>query len=513
MGKLLLHAFTVFSLLLGTVCVNNFGVVSAQPIFVKNRAFSIARATIIKNKHRYIQVQDQKLGRKRLVKDSVIIKFKKSASKEDIKKYIADNNLVYKNRLDKRLFVLKGKSKSKFLRYLSEIKKDNQGIVELVDINEVKQVHTTAIEEGDTSWRKGYMKKQWHLLNNGVNGLTDDADIDIEGAWTYTRGAGVKVAVIDTGFDIDHPYLKFSQGFNALAFDPSNPELSLNSARIDDASAPKESNETHGTAVAGIIGAQGYRNGKRRKGKKAGVIGVAPDAELIPIRMINDFGEVTEEQIIMAFKQAVAMGARIINNSWGSFDPNLKEGETLNISDLERDTYCDIAENSFDGKGALIVFASGNAGKPTLKGAPEARLSCTMSVGATGSNDHIVRYSNYGEELDLVAPGGGYVSLLTTGRTDRRYINGRRVRPKDKKRLKFERVRGTSFAAPIVSGVAALVLSINPDLSVEELREVLTSTTDQNPDERYDFSSGKDYKVGYGRVNANKAVKAAQASL
>ncbi len=484
----------------------------ANPVFAKNsksdkKSFTVTKRTLKRKNKQYIQVFDHKLNRKRVLKDSVIIKFKNNASKEDINSYLSENDLEFKRNITKDIMVCKGKQKTGFVKYIRKINNKNNDIVELIDINEVKKVRSSAIKDRRFKWRRKSAKKQWHLFNDGYNGLVAGADINVLEAWEHTKGLGVKVAVVDTGFDLGHSDINFStEGFNALAFDPdTNPDFSA-IASLADANAPRNSEENHGTAVAGIIGAKD--NGK-------GVVGVAPESEIIPVRMINDDGEVTLEQIVMAIKQAEALGAKIINNSWGSYDPSLGPNDTLEISEMESEIYKEIATNGNNGKGVLIVFASGNSGKRNFNGSPEARSEYTIAVGATDSTDNLARYSVSGKELDFVAPGGGYKSIVTTDRRDLRIKrNGKRRRlKKGYNKGKVAKMRGTSAAAPVVSGVAALVWSINPELSASEVKDILKSTTYKNPSNNYFFKAGKSYQLGYGRVDAGKAVKAALASL
>ena len=226
--------------------------------------------------------------------------------------------------------------------------------------------------------------------------------------------------------------------------------------------------------------------------------------------MISDDGFVEVSDIIEAHYKAVEMGARIISNSWGSYDPELPEGGILELSDLEKKMYQDISENSHGGKGTLIIFSSGNTSSANFYNAPEERSPYTLSVGATDSTDQRVSFSNYGPELDLVAPGGGARGIYTTDRGDIRYKSKSKIK---KQVLGYEKgeytsnFSGTSASAPVVAGVAALVLGANPELSASQIKNILIQSANKSLHPRYGFDDkGWNREIGYGRVDAQKAV-------
>lgn len=481
------------------------------------KQLATAEITVSAKKSKFRKIYDTKLGRQRTFKDGLLLKFVEGSPDAVIEDYLKTNSLKLVSKLSKNTYLVKVETKFPDddidpVELLAVINKVHDqatktlataelSILESVDLNEYKQITPHLLETIDT-------KKEWHLKNNGINGLKAGADIKAYDAWEISRGYGSKVAVIDTGFDVKNPDINFANSsFNALSVDEDGNVSDINEEF--DAAAPSYSNENHGTAVAGIIAAKD--NGK-------GVVGVAPEAQVIPIRLINDYGTVSAAQIIAAHRKADELGAQIINNSWGSYDPGLKEGETLDLSSAEAEMYEDIATNGNHGRGILVVFAAGNSGNKDFNNAPEARQDCVLAVGATDSTDQRASYSVYGAELDLVAPGGGAQSIITTDRRDQVRNVGGKMKVKIKGYAKgniAENFHGTSAAAPVVAGVAALVWSVNPKLTVDQVREILEETTDKaiNAKYLYDSATAKNPEIGYGRVNADAAVKAAVATL
>lgn len=276
--------------------------------------------------------------------------------------------------------------------------------------------------------------------------LPEQWHLDLIGApaaWDITTGnVSIRVAVLDTGVDALHPDLagRLMPGVNTW----------LNNTDSRDAVG-------HGTAVAGIIGAVA-NNGQ-------GVAPVTWTSPIIPVRVTGDEGQATSWTLAAGIRAAVAAGARVINIS---FAPLQKDGIVLR--------QCQLARLA----GALTVISSGNTGKEVLDGGSEYALF----VGATGREDDLASFSTYGRFVDLAAPG---VSLLTT-------------RPGGV----YGTASGTSFAAPVVSGVAALVWSVNPARRPVSVREILVETArDLGP-------AGEDLQFGMGRIDAAAAVQAAR---
>ncbi len=252
-------------------------------------------------------------------------------------------------------------------------------------------------------------------------------------------GTGVKVAVIDTGIEYTHPDLDANYyGGHDFVNDDNDP--------MDD--------NGHGTHVAGIIAAED--NG-------IGVIGVAPHAQLYGVKVLNSQGSGTYSDIVAGIDWAIQNGMDVISMSLGG-----SSGDTA-LEDILNQAYS---------AGMVIVAASSNDGTGSIS--YPARYSTAIAVGATDSNDNLASFSNYGAEQEVVAPG---VSIYST------YTGN-----------SYATLSGTSMATPMVSGVVALILSKNPNLTPDEVRNILH-------DSALDLgASGWDQYYGYGRVQADVAI-------
>jgi len=312
-----------------------------------------------------------------------------------------------------------------------------------------------------------------------VSGVVD-ADMDVESAWDISTGSGVLIGIIDSGVDLDHPDLVsniYSSGWDAAENDYV--------ANDDD----DFSYGGHGTAVAGIAAAVG-NNG-------LGVAGVAYDAQILPIRIFNDFGSSASTSLIAAAIDTAWMwGADILSNSWGGSGYSSTIAEAINRAKTE----------GRNGNGCVIVCASGNADFHNQLDFP-ASLSYVITVGATnmfdekknpGSADGQFWWGgNYGIGLDISAPTINYTTDIagSDGYDDGDY---------------FSKFNGTSASTPNVSGVAALLLAHNPALSSDEVQEILEETADKIDIYPYDTPETNGYyntRLGYGRVNAHAALQ------
>lgn len=263
--------------------------------------------------------------------------------------------------------------------------------------------------------------------------------IETKFAWNKTRGSeDVIVAVIDDGIDMSHPDLKnrIVRPFDTV----------------------KENNQiavgVHGTHVAGIIGSS-IDNG-------IGGAGIAPNTKIMPINVFDgDFAYTSE--IIQGIYYAIEQGAAIINLSLGGYAYSNAFNEA--IQDAHQ-------------KGIVIVAAAGNEKKETPY--YPATYPNVISVASTTPSDSTSEFSNFGKTIDIAAPGSSVYSTLPKGA--------------------YGFMDGTSMAAPMISGVAALLKSSEPALSNREIENRLFTTAD-------DLGvAGKDSMFGHGRVNARKAL-------
>ena len=357
--------------------------------------------------------------------------------------------------------------------------------------------------------------KQWHLNHAGGQDLAPGSHVFAEQAWDITKGSrSIAVAVMDDGVDLNHP------DFQGLGkdFDPD----------------PDNAEEDHGTSCAGVAVAE--ENG-------FGVVGAAPGCALMPIRTTGFLDDQTIEDL---FGWAVDRGAAVISCSWGPSAVNYP------LSLRQRAAIPRAATEGRDGKGCVILFAAGNANRPTNGTINESGWQNNVvsgnttwlggftvhpdviTVSASTSLNKKSAYSNWGSEVSICAPsnnappgvglpGIGYVFTppevrvalrgLGVVTTDRRGNDGY-----DTSDFTYG-FGGTSSACPLAAGVAALVLSANPDLTAQEVRQILQQTADKiidpDPDPQFGLrkgtydANGRCDWFGYGKVNAAKATQAA----
>ncbi len=340
-------------------------------------------------------------------------------------------------------------------------------------------------------------RASWHLHGN--------AGINVEAAWKYTKGSGIIVGLYDEGIDIEHEDLRDNiVGYGNFNTDSGQIDLVAEGNALDNSlpNAPKPASDIwHGTSCAGLIAATGDNN--------RGSVGVAPQAKLLAVRYASS----NISRDIEALYAMSKNGASIISNSWGTYAMN----------DAFNDALRDLSQRGRNGKGTLIFFAAGNGyngegcnmdlyyallsnGQQRCENAPskynapindESESPYVISIAASTQYDRIADYSNYGSAIDFTGPGSQYPANIIT--TD---AMGQKGAPNQWNYT--DSFSGTSAAAPIVAGIAALVLSENPSLSKEEVLEIFKLTADKNG--RFPYVNGRNNHWGYGRINAGKAV-------
>lgn len=317
-----------------------------------------------------------------------------------------------------------------------------------------------------------FFPNQWHLHNTGQGGGVTGADVRALEAWKETYGsADVRVVVHDSGVDINHPDLKANVD---SGWDFDN----------DDTNA-SNLHGPHGTACAGVIAAS--RNAK-------GVVGIAPGCRIVPLRAA---GAHTWAVWAQTFEWAAQRGD-IISCSWTISNNNI-------LSNAIRKT----ARKGRQGKGIPIFCATGNGFIDSI-GYPASHPD-TIAVGASTNRDVRARYSQYGQGLDFVAPSSGGTLRIETTDVQGEYgynqnSNGDYCKADDNTGF-----GGTSSATPLAAGVAALILSVNDNLTAKEVRNIMRETAvkiDQANAEYDDEGWSRQY--GYGRINAAEAVKKAR---
>lgn len=323
----------------------------------------------------------------------------------------------------------------------------------------------------DTSINDPYFYQQWSLDKNDdfytLNAINSDAHIHPNGLLNQYSGSGVKIAVIDNGLDVYHEDLAGAI-IGTYDLETGTTDVSNNN-----------STQYHGTAVTGIVGA---------RANSKGIKGVASRAAIIFLKY-KEF--MSDSETIELFDKAEAFGADIISNSWG----------TGAVTPAVKAKIVDLAKNGRNGKGTVIVFACGN--DTADMGNDESAIPEVISVGATDKYNLIAAYSNFGINLDVVAPGGYYLGITTldsTGSDGGAFINENYLLYNDSNGFK-----GTSASAPIVSGVIALMLEKNPNLSRIEVENILKNSADKIGTVSYDINGRNNY-YGYGKINLTKAM-------
>ena len=283
-------------------------------------------------------------------------------------------------------------------------------------------------------------------------------------AWEITTGINsIKVAIIDQGVDINHR--EFTNTNVSYSFDASN---NYSQAHVYG---------YHGTHVGGIIFASHNANN---------IVGVAPNVSLMNISHSLYSSSTIGEELAVAINQAVINNAYIINNSWG--DHGGAYYNDLHSSLLES-ALDNAIDNGRNGMGCVIVFAAGN--QSPVMDYPATYRNDILTVGSIDSNRIRANSSGFGSQLDVVAPGVSIYSTIPNNS----YIYD----------------KGTSMAAPHVSGVAALMLSVNSDLTGQQVRDIIESTAQKVGS--YSYQSNVNHpngtwnnEVGYGLVDAYAAV-------
>lgn len=433
-------------------------------------------------------------GTRQIAMGELNIRFKTKGSLNNILKGIEFS--FEQNQFDDNLYSVKTNLSTNELFELVTKLQDNSQI-EFIEPNFIRLIKPQTSDP--------YYGSQWSINNQGYLGGTVDADMDVDEAWAFSTGSGINVAIIDEGVDLTHTDLTSNllTGYDATG-NGSN-------------GAPNETNnDYHGTACAGIVGAIANNS--------SGTAGVAYDSKIIPVRIgyTNGYPLGSIYRALIAYDNWIANGinwawqngADILSNSWGGGS----DSSTIN------NAISNAVNNGRNGKGCLVFFATGNENYNVIY---PATLENVIAVGATSMCDERKRStddanalqnldthpdpngtscdgewwwgSNYGNEIDLVAPG---VQIYTTD------ISGTYGRDVGDYNSHFN---GTSSACPNAAGVAALILSAKPSLTQQQARTILETSTDKVSGYTYSTTSGHsngtwNIEMGYGRINAKKAL-------
>ena len=340
-----------------------------------------------------------------------------------------------------------------------------------------------------------FFENQWHLLTTGQRGTAGN-DAKVAAAWEYLEelgispGKGVKVGIIDDAFDLHHPDMagKYLKGLDLVDGDDY--------PYADD-------NEPHGTCVTGVIAAV--------KDNGLGVSGACPGCRIVPVRSGSRLGE--GENMAKAFNFVLDQGVQIISNSWGPAD----NGGAEDMPEVIKEIVKYAREKERNGLGTVIFFAAGNgnediSAEDTFDG--YAANEDVIAVGALNAYGNKSSYSDFGKDLDIMAPSsdvdGDYVwnpFAFDTIKDGVWTIDARSWYGYSQSDYTSS-FGGTSSASPLAAAVAGLMISAYPELSRDELYEIITKTADKvsGADADYD-ENGFSEKYGYGRINALAALK------
>jgi len=413
---------------------------------------------------REASIIDPKTNRKvTVVVDEILVKFKRGVKAETIDKI----NEKFKGRIKKKIekidvHCIKIPAGKTVLEMIEEYRKDPN--VEYAEPNYIRKAYLLPSDPQCNP------STQWGIFQ-----------IRAPQAWDTEKGASsIIIAIVDSGVDYNHPDLNEHIWLNDDLIDGTDND---GNGKTDDYygwnfvgadwQSPAEDNNpmdvrNHGTLCAGIASAE--------TNNATGIAGVSWNSKIMVVRVLDDNGYSDDFIITLGIVYAADEGADIINLSLGG------PGSSTTLEN---------AVNYAHNKGCLLVAASGNSNSPSVD--YPAAYDNVIAVGATNQNDERCdvsdwgydldgkpQGSNYGAELDVVAPGKAIRSTLLGGG--------------------YGQDSGTSYAAPFVSGLAALIWSRNPGLTNSSVTDIIESSADDIE------SGGWDIYTGYGRMNAEKAL-------
>ncbi len=348
------------------------------------------------------------------------------------------------------------------------------------DLDTFVDEYAPFLEPGDE-----LLEHQWHIRNNGIVSdanwpLKRGADAKVYDAWSRLGNTGsndIVIAVIDNGFDTNHPDLKDK------VYKPF--DLWNQSNKIEQG----DTRFTHGTPCASVaIAASDGR----------GIVGAAPNAKFMPVSGTSFSLRATEQM----FNYCINNGADIISCSWGTTDP------AFDLNPMKQEVIAKAARKGRNGKGCIIVYAVGNEDLDFVNfysAHPDV-----IAVAASTSKDEHAFYSNRGREVTICAPSNGDWPILAARASWDEGVSWetgdfRFYRDGKNRGSRYKHFGGTSSACPLVAGICALILSANPELTAKEVKDIITKTADKigKPSE---YVNGHSKKYGYGRINADKAV-------
>jgi len=420
--------------------------------------------------------------------DEIVVCLRDGATSEALPRQ-ADRfalRLVERDRRDPRIAVLNVEPPEPFAALDAANALFRSGAVAWAEPNFVVEVRRAFIPNDP------FFPWQWHLNNTGQSGGRPDADIDAPEAWDLTLGSpNITIAIVDDGMNIDHPDLRANVFVNPGEI-PGNGIDDDHNGYVDDVKGwdfygsgppnyiadnnprPDGPADNHSTPCAGMAAAVG-NNGE-------GVAGVAPHCKTLPCRMLGASPQVPVSRIAEAIRYAATL-ADVISMSWELSLPNDVVGSSIQYA----------VTSGRHGLGCVLVAATGNESQTNWIGFPASHPD-VLAIGASTIMDVRAGYSNYttGYGVFLLAPSSdvNWVKPVYTLSASGGY----------------DWFAGTSAATPEAAGVAALVLSVNPNLTHTQVAAALGDSADKiDPAGAQYDASGYSNAYGYGRVNAYRA--------
>ena len=433
--------------------------------------------------------REPKSGLRLIATDEITVRFKSGVSPEAVESINKENDaeIIEKNRFVSNQFTLRVKNPKDILEVANKYQESE--LTEFAEPNFVTETRKAALPNDE------YFHEQWHLRNTGQEGGLAGEDVDAEEAWNITEGsASIIIAVSDDGVDIEHPDLQPNIWKNP---NPAEPDVhGWNFFSNNDDPRPQkfsppydelQGNDSHGTPCAGVAAAVGNN--------LLGVSGIAPKCKILPVKIFMGDDMVPNSILADAIRYA-GQKADVLSNSWG----------TTPSSDVSQ-AIKDVVRTGRGGKGCPVFVATGNDERDYIgfpSSVPEA-----IAVGASTNQGRLSFYSNYGQGLDFVAPSnGGTKGIFTTDvAIPGRGFNVGDVGQGDAEGLYSNSFGGTSSATPLAAGVGALILSLNPDLTWDQVRKYMRNSADRIDPQNGNYVNGYSLMYGFGRINAFKALQ------
>lgn len=460
-----------FSLIIVFMIVSSSGFSQSKNIIIKFK--SNTPQEILNNFKR----NSPKSGNSSVAKLSKDLNLKNSKELFKISNEKYSDNINYKKSGLDRIFIVQADEAD--LNQLFTLGSKNE-FIEYIESNNVLKLDE--VSERNFTPNDSYYNEQYYLNLIGMPNV-----------WDITQGdSNIVIGVIDTGLDFLHPdlqksfkinYGEYGNGKESNGIDDDNngfiddwrgwdftDEPLTGDPRRGDYLTPDndptdDNKNSHGTAVTGIINAS-FNN-------SLGISSVAPNCKVMVMRAFDAEGYGEEDDVASAILYGIDNGVRVFNFSFGDYI----------FSNLLRD----VIKYAYT-KNVVISCSGGNDGSDRLH-YPSA-YDEVISVGASDNSNSKASFSSFGETVDIFAPGFQNLTTVRTGKGSSQYNRD------------YDKLNGTSFAAPIVAGVAGLLLSKNPDLTNEEVRGILTATTTLMPNQ-----SGWDHIHSSGVISAITAIQ------